>query len=88
MVVASVVRTLAVLVWQVAGPGACCVNSEHWTRPEPDNQQLAGLVIHYIIALPMLSCWATLLKLNSDQIFHHFCSGLSGDNERGLDTIV
>ena len=87
MVVDSVVRTLSVLVagcrtrlrvaWTLA-----------WTRPEPDNQQLAGLRIHYIIALPMLSCWATLLKLNSDQIFHHFSSGLSGDNERGLDTIV
>ena len=40
----SVVRTLAV----VAG---CCVLREHWhwTRPEPDNLQLPGLMISYII---------------------------------------
>ena len=86
MVVDSVVRTLAVLV--AAGCRTRRVLRGHWTRPEPDSQQLAGLIIHYIIALLMVSCWATLLKLNSDQIFHHFCSGLSGDNERGLDTIV
>ena len=30
----------------------CCVLREHWhwTRPEPDNQQLTGLMISYIIA--------------------------------------
>ena len=48
MVVASVVRTLAVLV--AAGCRTRRVLRGHWTRPEPDNQQLAGLMIHNCIA--------------------------------------
>ena len=59
MVVDSVVRTLAV----VAG---CCVLREHWhwTRPEPDNQQLAGLMISYIIAAVELLGNSPLIRSN------------------------
>ena len=59
MVVDSVVRTLVV----VAG---CCVLREHWhwTRPEPDNQQLTGLMISYIIAAVELLGNSPLIRSN------------------------
>ena len=59
MVVDSVVRTLAV----VAG---CCVLREHWhwTRPDPDNQQLPGLMISYIIVAVGLLGNSPLIRSN------------------------
>ena len=56
----SVVRTLAVVV------AGCCVLREHWhwTRPEPDNQQLAGLMISYIIAAVELLGNSPLIRSN------------------------
>ena len=60
MVVDSVVRTLAVVV------AGCCVLREHWhwTRPEPDNQQLAGLMISYIIVAVELLGNSPLIRSN------------------------
>ena len=60
MVVDSVVRTLAVVVV------GCCVLREHlhWTRPDPDNQQLPGLMISYIIAAVELLGNSPLIRSN------------------------
>ena len=61
MVVDSVVRTLVLVV--VAG---CCVLREHWhwTRPEPDNHQLTGLMISYIIVAGELLGNSPLIRSN------------------------